>query len=75
MCSLEGLHDLQNEKYMVSYLGIAQLLLSPAILEYLSTVDKSPHPGTHLSPASEGQLINTVNCVCSVMCDSEIPWM
>ena len=41
MCSLEGLRDLQNEKYMLSYLSIAQLLLSPAILEYLSTGDKS----------------------------------
>ena len=41
MCSQEGLHDFQNEKYMVSYLGRAQLLLPPAILEYLSTVDKS----------------------------------
>ena len=39
MCSQEGLHDFQNEEYMVSYLGIAQLLLLLAfvfILEYLS---------------------------------------
>ena len=41
MCSQEGLHDFQNEEYMVSYLGIAQLLLLLANLEYLSTVDKS----------------------------------
>ena len=42
MCSQEGLHDFQNEKYMVSYLGRAQLLLPPAIvfLEYLSREDK-----------------------------------
>ena len=39
MCSREGLLDLTNEKYVVSYLGRAQLLLL-FILEFLSSGDK-----------------------------------
>ena len=39
MCSQEGLLDLENEEYMVSYLGRAQLLLL-FILEYLFTGDR-----------------------------------
>ena len=39
MCSWEGLLDLENEEYVVSCLGTAQLLLL-FILEYLSTGDK-----------------------------------
>ena len=39
LCSWEGLLDLENEKYVSSvfYVGRAQLLLPPAVLEYLST--------------------------------------
>ena len=43
MCSQEGLLDLENEEYVVSHLGRAQLLLTPAtifILECLSIGDR-----------------------------------
>ena len=40
MYSREGLPDFKNEIYVISDLGRAQLLLHPAILEYLSTGDK-----------------------------------
>ena len=44
MCSQEGLLDLENEEHVVFYLGRAQLLLPPAILEYPSTGDNSSCP-------------------------------
>ena len=69
MCSQEGLHDFQNEEYMVSYLGIAQLLLLLANLEYLSTVDKS-HSSWGPSIFSLRRAIKK-NCK---LCVPEIQW-
>lgn len=42
MCSLEGLHDLQNEKYMVSYPGHSSASPLSCYLSILLTVDKKP---------------------------------
>ena len=57
MYSREGILDLKNEKYVVSYLGRAQLLLL-FILELSAHREQTPaaQPGAHLSPASLGQV-------------------
>ena len=59
MCSLEGLLDLKNEKYVVSLSFFASrmhLLLAPVIIVYLEVSDHRgqipvAQPGTHLAPA------------------------
>ena len=55
MCSREGLLDLENEKYVVSYLGRAQLLSCACYFGVSVHRGQTPavQPGAHLSPASE----------------------